>query len=128
MIGMMGWLLGFWLRVRGWGIYMDGQDGWDVGLVVFGAFLACAGGFETRPYVAFRSLCEGEEGVLVWPAGVLQVLVGWLVGVVCPLCPSDISPASGGNPSGSRTLSLLTGQAEWFVIAALAGIGRGPVL
>ncbi len=44
-----------------------------MGLVVFGAFLACAGGFETRPYVASLSLCEGEEGVLVWPAVVLQV-------------------------------------------------------
>ncbi len=53
---------------------------------------------------------------------------GCLVGVVCPLCPSDISPVNGGNPDGFRTLSLLTGQAEWFFIAALAGIGRGPVL
>ena len=40
---------------------------------------------------------------------------GWLVGV-CPLCPSDISPVNGGNPSG------------FVFIAALAGIGRGPVL
>ena len=36
--------------------------------------------------------------MLVWPAGVMQVLGVWL-GVVCPLCPSDISPASGGNPA-----------------------------
>ena len=86
---------------------MDGRDGGDVGLVVFGAFLACEGGFETRPYVASLSLRGGEEGVLVWPAGVLQVLEVWL-GVV----------------GAVREPPLRQG----FFIAALAGIGRGPVL
>ncbi len=66
-------------------------------------------------------------GVLIWPAGVLQVFV-FCWGLVCPLCPSDISPVNGGNPDGSRTLSLLTGASRMVFIAALAGIGRGPVL
>ncbi len=34
---------------------------------------------------------------LKWPAGDGQVFVGWW-GSVCPLCPSDISPAERGNP------------------------------
>ena len=78
---------------------MDGQDGGDVGLVVFVHPLRAAH--------ASPSLREGEEGVLVWPAGVLQVFMfGW---GVCPLCPSDISPASGDNPSGFVSSPRLRG-------------------
>ncbi len=49
---------------------MIGMMGWL--LMVFGHPL--------RASHASPSLCEGEEGVLVWPAGVLQVLEVWLVG------------------------------------------------
>ncbi len=58
-----------------WMDRMEGMWGWWIG--GFRASPACEGGFETRPYVASLSLCEGEEGVLVWPAGGGRF---WLVG------------------------------------------------
>ena len=66
-------------------------DDWNDGL-------GCDFEHPLRASHASPSRSEGEEGVLVWPAGGGRFSIFWW-GLVCPLCPSDISPASERNPA-----------------------------
>ena len=97
------------------------------GSVRFRASPACEGGFETRPYVVSLSLCEGEEGVLVWPAGVLQVFLVWLVGAGVPPLSFGHFPRERGQAGWfSDVVPFNEGKPNGFSSPRLRGLDVGP--